>query len=92
MGQISQSGFNPYRKLESREKEEGHNSTGSDDDGEKTSTGEAAGAGGDKKEKRLMAPRKKFEWTDRIRCDPFHKCIFSRSYGEKTDLIKKIST
>ena len=48
------------RKQEGKEKEEGQNSTGSDDeDGEKATE--------EKKEKRRMAPRKKFEWTDQIR-------------------------
>ena len=56
--------YNTCRKLENKEKEDGHNSTGSDDEGEKPSAG---GEGGEKKEKRLMAPRKKFEWTDQIR-------------------------
>ena len=44
----------------------GHSGSGSDGEGEDKAPG-ATGEGDGKKEKRLMAPRKKFEWTDEIR-------------------------
>ena len=62
-----------FRKLESGKDKDpesaaagaGHSGSGSDDGEEKDKTG--AGDADTKKEKRLMAPRKKFEWTDHIR-------------------------
>ena len=59
-----------YRKQEGGkdghpEPSAGHSGSDYDDGEDKEKTG--AGEGDTKKEKRLMAPRKKFEWTDTIR-------------------------